>query len=97
MNVKELQVPKLQISWDTETRLPTLGEDAANRWGLKLIRSILPRGVLYPQIVRTTYIIELRPQAEFFGVFDPEALAAEIESVVKRYAKENIEPILNFA
>lgn len=80
----------MQVSFDSDIILPLVGEETANRWGLQIIRSILSRGTLFPETRKTTYIIELRPQAEFFGVFDPEDLIDEIESVSLRYAQESI-------
>lgn len=97
ISVKDLSVPKMQISFDSNIILPNVGEATANRWGLKIIRSILSKGVFFPEIKRITYVVEIRPQAEFFGVFDPEELIDELKFASELYAQEKMKPILEFA
>lgn len=97
INISELHVPRMQIEWETETVLPMMGESTADRWKLKIIRSILSKGRLLPTGQLVTYIIELRPQTSFFDLFNPEELIEEIEAVAARWAIESMESILEFA
>lgn len=88
ISVKDLSVPKMQISFDSDIILPNIGEATANRWGLQIIRSILSRGTLFPEKRKITYIIELRPQVAFFVDFNAQDLIDEIKTALEIYEYE---------